>query len=113
LRAQAEREGVDRPNLVGRLVDILNEDRPFERLKAIELLAKLLGYFAPSRGVVERVEHEGGSYAELARTLEEHAGSLTPEQRASIRKRVLEDIEAAQRCLAILSRFTGHDTVEH
>ena len=113
MRAQAEREGVNKPRLVGRLVDVLNEDRPFERLRAIELLAKLLGYFAPSRSVSERVEYEGGSYAELARTLEEHAGSFTPEQRVRIRKAVLEDIEAAQRCLAILSRFTGHDTVEH
>jgi hypothetical protein len=113
VRAQAEREGVNKPRLVGRLVDVLNEDRPFERLRAIELLAKLLGYFAPSRSVAERVEYEGGSYAELARTLEEHAGSFTPEQRVRIRKAVLEDIEAAQRCLAILSRFTGHDTVEH
>jgi hypothetical protein len=113
LRVQAEREGLDKPRLVGHLVEVLRQDRPFERVKAIELLARLLGYFAPSRGVVERVEYEGGSYAELARTLEEHAGSFTPEQRACIRKRVLEDIEAAQRCLAILDRFTGRDTVEH
>ncbi len=103
LRAEAAKAGVNKDSLVGHVVKVMLESKPFERLKAIELLARLLGYFAPTRSIRETIPHqEGSSYEQLEATLQEHAADLTPEQRETIVRATERDIAAAQRCLAIL-----------
>ena len=104
LNEQARREGIDKAALVGYLAGILHEDKPFERLKAIELLAKLLGYFAPSRSIRETVPSQGGaaSYQELARTLREHGAGFSAEQLESIARNLDEEAAALQQCRDIL-----------
>ena len=105
LKEQARREGIDKATLVGHLAGILHEDRPFERLKAIELLARLLGYFAPSRSIRETISHPGEapSYRELARTLQEHGAAFSAEQLESIARRCEEEAVALQQCRDILA----------
>ena len=110
LEREAEEKGITKDYLLVKAKEVLEEGRPFERLKAIETIARIMGYFAPTRTVTEKFAYGNGpsSYAELAATLREYATSLTPEQRAGLRQRTLEDIAEAQRVLAMLDDGSAH-----
>ncbi len=92
--------------LVEKTHEVILENKPFERLKAIELVAKLMGWLAPSHQVTETISHTGeSSYAGLVTTLAELAHSLTSEERNKIHQSLLNDIAEAQRCLEVLDGF--------
>jgi hypothetical protein len=104
IAAEAAERRVTKSSLVSAALRVLEADRPFERLKAIETLAKLLGLLAPTRSIREQITHQqvGGGYQQILQTLQEHADDLTPEQRAAMRARVAEDLEAARKVLLLL-----------
>ncbi len=104
LLAEAREKGVTKAFLVEQTLLVLQEGKPFERLKAIELLAKMLGHFAPTRSIRETVHHESkaSAYDELARTLEEHGESLPAADREAMLQGLLQELAGLQRCIAIL-----------
>lgn len=53
VETETERRGLTRDYLVRKAHEILVEGRPFERLKAAELLEKLMGWFAPTHHVTK------------------------------------------------------------
>lgn len=110
LRAETEFQKLNKDSVVKWAYQVLKEERPFERVRALQLLAKLLGYLAPARKETDREAHRprSSSYRELAATLQERSDSFTSEDRASIRQTLLHEIGEIQRCLEILdSRKNG------
>lgn len=89
--------------LVRKVHEVLLEGRPFERLRAIELLGKLMGWFqARQARPANGARYETGSYEGLAETLRAHSSSFTPEGREAFRTRLLEDRAQISQALLLL-----------
>lgn len=85
---------------------ILVEGRPFERLKAAELLAKLEGWFAPSRKIVDHRNVGAISpYIELAATLRASPQSFPIDDRIKIRTQMEADRAAIDEVIMLLEHL--------
>ncbi len=109
IRAQTERAaaevGLTKEALLKRAQEILGGPNPFASLKAAELVARLLGYFAPTRSIHETVSHQGEKavgYEELARTLKGHGADFPTDSLAAMREDLLKTDEALHQCLGTI-----------
>lgn len=98
---QSEHIELTKHGLLSELKVILAEGKPFERIKAIELIGKFEGLFAPSRSITEHHVLGVSPYASLLQTLQ--AGTkFTIDERAQIRQQLLTDREAMEEALQLL-----------
>lgn len=102
--AAANRGRLSREHLLQRL-EVMLKDGPLsigvhhERVRIIELYAKIQGWLTPKMAL----ERKGGSpYTALADTLRRHGAEFTEDERESLRKNLEIDIVQAQECLALL-----------
>ncbi|MDR7420479.1 MAG: terminase small subunit [Armatimonadota bacterium] len=104
LRYQGERVGLTKDWLVQQILEVMAERRPFERLKAAELLAKLMRWFdAEGKGADNLLgSRTADGYEALAETLEGHAAGFSAEQREAFRQDLLRVIAEATRALKAL-----------
>lgn len=98
-----------------RLVDklwalVMDEDQnPFACARAGEVVARLMGWFAPTHRVNESVENpEGGSFQALVETLRRNVESFTPEQKKALLEELLVERSALQEALTLLGNGTNH-----
>ncbi len=110
-KVQAERIELNKESLLKFLTRILTENRPFERLKAIELAAKLGGHMAPTRSIMEhRTGGKVSPYVELISTLRSSGTSFTPEERLALRQQLTADLAAIGDVLAVLDGASAAPT---
>lgn len=104
LEADASRSGLSKDCLVRKTLEVMAENRPFERLKAAELLAKLMGWYTPARQVADPIPLQGGSasYAALVETIRSWGRNFTYQEREIIRKELLQVISEATKAVELL-----------
>lgn len=104
LEAEADRRGLSKSALVQKVHEVLVEWRPFERLKALELLAKLMGWFAPTHRVTEHLPPQLGpaSYTALVETIRSSGEQFTYQERETMRKELLRVIAEATKAVELL-----------
>lgn len=110
LEAEVARRGFCRDSLVQEICKVLAEDRPFERLKAAELLAKLMGWLRPTdRTTRNRPLQEGSaSYAALVETLRYSEDRFTPQEREALRDELLRITTEATKVVELLDNHGGN-----
>lgn len=104
-------DGPTKEHLVDKLwALVMDEDQnPFACARAGEVVARLMGWFAPTHRVNESVENpEGGSFQALVETLRQSGASFTPEQKKALLEELLVESSALQEALALLGNGTSH-----
>jgi hypothetical protein len=112
LRVEAERNDLTKDLLVRKVHEVLLEGRPFERLKAAELLAKLAGWFASSelgQRPLLPIDEGPENYAALVETLRRSGDLFTPRERASIRQSLRQVIAEVTTALDLLDCRSDED----
>lgn len=101
----AEKVSMTRRYLTDEIKKIILEARPFERLKAIELAAKMDGHMAPRRSITEhRKAVDVSPYVELAETLRGSGAAWTREQKDAMRAQLVSDRSAIDEVLALIDK---------
>lgn len=101
--AEAERRGLSKENLVSRTHEIMLQNRPIERVKAAELLCKLLGFFAQTPAPDRPAYGAQDGFAALVETLRSAGTGFTPEERQAIHNELRGVITEATKALQLLS----------
>lgn len=102
---EAEKVSISRKWILDEIKTAILQAKPFERIKALELVAKMEGYMAPRRSIIERVKSsEVSPYVELAETLKSSGASWTREQRDVMRQQLLSDRAAIDEVLALIEK---------
>lgn len=102
---EAEKVTLTRRYLDDEVKKIILEGKPFERLKAIELAAKMGGHMAPRRSITEhRKSVDVSPYVELAETLRSSGTAWTREQKDAMCSQLLSDRAAIDEVLALIEK---------
>lgn len=94
-------------NVIEEAQRVMREGRPFERLKALELIARLQGYMAPTKSVHEYRSVGVSPYAELVATLRESGATFSQQEREALRQQLVSDAAAISEALALLGGYPG------
>lgn len=87
-------------------LEIVESDNLFARIKSLEQISKLQGYFAPIKHQTIAGQ-EGNPYAQLVETLRAQGASFTEEERMQLRVQLIGDLAAVQEALALLGGGEG------
>lgn len=92
---------LSRSYILDKHIEIVEGVNVFARIKSLEQLSKLMGYFAPIKHQTIAGQ-EGNPYAQLTETLRAQGASFTEDERAQLRVQLISDLASIQEALALL-----------
>lgn len=92
---------LSRAYIIEKHIEIIEGPNVFARIKSLEQLSKMMGYFAPIKHQTIAGQ-EGNPYAQLVETLRAQGASFTEEERIQLRVQLIQDLAAVQEALALL-----------
>ncbi len=101
--------GLTKASAIQRLAYWIQESVPHERIRAMELLARMADWFPAERKVHQHVSvPSGSSFAQLLMTLQHYGEQFTPEQLRMLKGRLQQELGYISQALELVDRLVSN-----